>query len=203
VRLSRLTLALIGGGLAVCARAHSDDRRRIRRLRDEARRLGELARTDPLTGLPNRRAFDERFASEVARARRYGHRLALALMDLDHFKRVNDDYGHTAGDELLREAALRLQGSVRAGEVVARFGGDEFAWLLPEADVGAAELAADRVRRTLSERPVGPLIRATLSVGVACLEQSGDGPALLRRADGALMAAKAAGRDRVLRATTA
>src|SRR5262249_1187201 len=120
VRPSRLVLALIGGGLAVCARAHGDDRRRIRRLRAEARRLGELARTDPLTGLPNRRAFDERFASEVARARRYGHRLALALMDLDHFKRVNDDYGHTAGDELLREAALRLQRSVRAGEVVAR-----------------------------------------------------------------------------------
>jgi diguanylate cyclase (GGDEF)-like protein len=201
LRRSRVALAVIGGGLAVCARAHSDERRRIRRLRAEARVLAELARTDALTGLPNRRAFDERFASEVARARRYGHRLALALMDLDHFKRVNDDYGHTAGDELLREAALRLQRSIRAGEAVARVGGDEFAWLLPEADDRAAEVAAERVRRTLSERPVGPVIRATVSVGVASVAPADDGAALLRLADGALMAAKAAGRDRVLRAS--
>jgi diguanylate cyclase (GGDEF)-like protein len=109
-------------------------------------RLERHASTDPLTGLANRRAFDERLSAEVARAQRYERDLSLALIDLDHFKAVNDLHGHPAGDRVLAGFAELLNGYTREGELVARIGGEEFAWLMPETDDDAAHAAASRAR---------------------------------------------------------
>mgnify|MGYP002784713389 CR=1 FL=1 len=162
----------------------------------EARaRLVELARTDPLTGLANRRAFDERLAAELARARREGSPLSLALVDLDRFKRVNDVHGHAVGDEVLREVARRLRDVARATDVVARLGGEELAWLLPGTGLDAAMEAAERLRAGIRGTPVGRAGRQTASIGIA-EAAPGDLPGdLLRRADGALYRAKDGGRD--------
>ncbi|WP_217915816.1 GGDEF domain-containing protein [Miltoncostaea marina] len=158
-------------------------------------RLVALATTDGLTGLANRRVFHERLAGEAARARRAGRPLSLVMIDLDHFKAVNDTHGHQAGDEVLRAMATRLRETSRAGDVVARFGGEEMAWLLPDAAWADALEAAERLRSRIRGEPVGAAGRVTASLGVA--EMDGRGPEdLVRRADLALYRAKAGGRDR-------
>lgn len=161
--------------------------------------LGELARTDPLTGLANRRAFRERLVGEVERARRHRRNLGLALIDLDGFKLVNDTYGHQAGDEVLATVARRAAATVRAGELLARIGGDEFALLLPEADVEETAAAAERVRQLVGHDPIGEVPAVTVSVGVTDLALGADADGLLRTADEALYGAKAQGRDVVVR----
>jgi len=163
----------------------------------EARaRLLALATTDPLTGLLNHRVFHDRLGAEVARAHRSGAPLSLVALDLDHFKRVNDTHGHQVGDDVLRELASRMREGARREDVTARVGGEEFAWLLPEADLDAAALAAERLRRRVADQPFPAAGRLTASIGVAALEV-GEGPAdLLRRADEGLYRAKAGGRDR-------
>lgn len=172
------------------------------RVQDESLRLrgalARLARTDPLTGLINRRGFDEALAREHARVRRGGAPAALLLVDVDHFKRVNDTWGHQAGDETLRLLGGLLGGAFRAADVVGRIGGEEFAVLLvgctpPEAAERARGLCV-RVR-TQSRDWEHPI---TVSVGVATGVARAPTPAeLLASADAALYAAKAAGRDRV------
>lgn len=158
-------------------------------------RLVELARTDPLTGLANRRAFDERLAAELARARRDGSPVSLALIDLDRFKRVNDLHGHAVGDAVLREVAGRLRDVARGTDLVARLGGEELAWLLPGTGLGAAMEAAERLGARIRGAPFGRAGRQTASIGVA-EAVPGDLPGdLLRRADGALYRAKDGGRD--------
>jgi diguanylate cyclase (GGDEF)-like protein/PAS domain S-box-containing protein len=162
------------------------------------RRLAQSAVTDPLTGLANRRAFDERLAAEIARARRHGRPLALVMVDIDEFKRVNDTHGHQAGDRVLRAVADALAATTREGEIVARVGGEEFAWLLPDAAVGDAFRAAERARAGVAATTVEPVGAVTVSAGVADLLAAGGAEDLVARADRALYAAKSSGRDRTV-----
>ncbi len=160
-----------------------------------------MAIEDPLTGLPNRRAFDQALARDLARARRSRAPLCVALFDLDHFKKINDDYGHVAGDTVLRTLAKTVQPRVRSGDVFARFGGEEFALLLPETSLRNAVASCDRLRRLIAIRGVSTrkgLVPVTVSVGVAEYAPSMEPEELIAAADERLYAAKAAGRDRVL-----
>jgi diguanylate cyclase (GGDEF)-like protein/PAS domain S-box-containing protein len=166
---------------------------------DARQQLATLAATDHLTGLSNRRAFEERLEAEVERAERHGMPLALVVLDLDHFKRVNDTHGHEVGDRVLREVARRLGTLRRAGDDQARLGGEEFAWILPGSDADGALIVAERARRLIGEDPfpgVGPL---TISAGVCALVEAVDGGELFRLADAALYEAKRLGRDRSCR----
>jgi diguanylate cyclase (GGDEF)-like protein len=176
-----------------------------RRLQDANAELERMAHTDVLTGLANRRLLLSRLEEEYARARRHGGSLALLMIDLDHFKQVNDTRGHLAGDRVLETTGTLLRALKRPADVAARYGGEEFALLLTDTDEAGAHAAAKRVHEALrsvdhsdaSERR----FRVSSSVGVAMLEEADtSGEALIARADQALYAAKAAGRDRVCRA---
>jgi diguanylate cyclase (GGDEF)-like protein len=151
------------------------------------REVGRLARTDSLTGVANRRGWDEELPRELARAARSGQPMCVALLDLDHFKHYNDEHGHLAGDRLLKAAAAAWEHRLRKTDLLARYGGEEFAILLPDCDLGAAMEIAERLR---TAQPEG-----TCSIGVADWDGRQDGDALLARADRALYAAKAGGRD--------
>ena len=162
----------------------------------EARgRLAALAATDHLTGLANHRTFQERLAQEAVRASRHGRRFSLVLLDIDHFKRVNDDLGHQMGDAVIREAARRLDALGRAGDLIARVGGDEFAWLMPETGGMEAWRAADRAREAIAAEPFPGVGHLTISAGVCDLDQAPQQSELFRLADGALYWAKQHGRD--------
>ena len=166
-------------------------------------RLEALATTDPLTLLLNRRALVDRLATELDRARRYGTVLSLLMIDLDHFKQVNDTYGHLVGDEVLREAASLLQHAVRTVDIVARYGGEEFVVILPETGAEGAIAFAERTREKVAFHMFGGAhregLRLTASIGVATfpstlVESAED---LFARADEALYRAKSSGRNRV------
>ncbi|MHB8765825.1 MAG: sensor domain-containing diguanylate cyclase [Deferrisomatales bacterium] len=163
--------------------------------------LKALAATDGLTGLANRRVFLDRLAAEAVRSRRYPGGLALILLDVDHFKKVNDTHGHPAGDEVLRRVAQCLRGFARETDLVARYGGEEFAALLPSTDLAGARILAERVRAGIEALAVtwdGKTIPVRASLGVSTLEGEKDTPeALVARADQALYAAKQGGRNRV------
>ncbi len=164
---------------------------------EQREQLKEQALEDPLTGLANHRAFHERLRTEVSRARRYGRPLSLALIDIDHFKRLNDLHGHQAGDTVLAALAGMLQSNARASELVARVGGEEFAWLLPETDGLTAMQAVERARAAIAGEPLWKNERITVSAGVSDLSRARDADELFRLADGALYWAKANGRDQV------
>ena len=158
--------------------------------------LAAAALVDPLTGLPNRRHLDARTREAIAFAKRHGRPLACLLVDLDHFKQVNDTFGHGAGDGVLRAVAAQLDAHTRASDVVARYGGDEFVLLLPETDVAGAMAAAEKVRTAVAAAAAPVAVRA--SIGVACWEpQLAEPDALFAAADAAMYRAKALGRDRV------
>ncbi|HEX3804500.1 MAG TPA: diguanylate cyclase [Solirubrobacteraceae bacterium] len=154
------------------------------------------AATDPLTGLANHRTFHERLADEMIRSRRYGHVIAVAMIDIDNFKAVNDTWGHRAGDSLLSAAARRIASVMRADALVARLGGDEFAVLLPESDCELARVAAERAREAVAELMLEDGLPISISVGVCDSTQAGTPDQLVERADLALYAAKSAGRNR-------
>ena len=161
-------------------------------------RLEALLREDALTGLSNRRAILTQLAGMVSAARRHGHPLSIAILDLDHFKRINDTHGHKTGDEVLVRAAHVLGTHLRAEDQLGRLGGEEFLILLPDTDGDAATHMAERVRAEVASAPTP--VPVTVSIGLA----TWDGEAsedLLHRADEALYAAKDAGRDRVMAAT--
>jgi diguanylate cyclase (GGDEF)-like protein len=177
-------------------------------LRITKARLAEEARTDGGTGLLNRRAFDAAFGAEFRRSIRYGRRLAVLMIDLDHFKRLNDQYGHAFGDEVLRTVASTLRANLRESDVLARYGGEEFVALLPETDSAAARVVGEKLREAIATRVFhdrGTEVRCTASVGAAVFPEI---PAtseadLLSRADAALYEAKRAGRDRTAVASAA
>ena len=165
----------------------------------EARRLADL---DALTGLHNRRYFHETLSREVARAQRYGRRLALVIVDLDDFKAVNEQIGHLAGDGVLAEAAERIRGVVRTSDIACRVGGDEFAVILPESGIGQADQLYRRIQAVVSGRAIGHIARLDVSAGVAELSEGDDGTTLFERADEALYRAKDAGKSRAFPALT-
>ena len=160
------------------------------------------AATDTLTGLLNRRALDERLKIEEQSARRYNRTFALMLLDIDRFKKINDTYGHAAGDAVLKTLAAVLARQARAVDSVARYGGEEFVIVLPEADGSGAKVAAERIRKAVARTPFalpdGREIGMTVSIGVACFPRcAGNVEAMLERADQALYQAKHTGRNRV------
>ncbi|MFP5452309.1 MAG: GGDEF domain-containing protein, partial [Thermoleophilia bacterium] len=164
------------------------------------RRLVEQSTRDPLTGLANHRAFFDRLDSEVERSRRRDRPLSIVIIDLDDFKRVNDRFGHLAGDRVLVEFARRLGEQARAEDTLGRIGGEEFAWLIPEADAAQAVSAAERARRVIADAPFDHAGRVTMSAGVAQIVTGMDARALVAVADAALYRAKAAGRNRTVAA---
>jgi diguanylate cyclase (GGDEF)-like protein len=156
--------------------------------------LQRSALTDGLTGVANRRSFDTALEREVAVAARADASLAVVIIDLDHFKSLNDTYGHLAGDDVLRAVGAALRSCIRQGDVVARYGGEEFALVLPAATAADAVSVADRVRESL--RGIDGPRAVTASLGIACRPGDGDtGTGLLAAADTALYAAKEGGRD--------
>jgi diguanylate cyclase (GGDEF)-like protein len=159
--------------------------------------LARLSASDPLTGLANRRAFDADLTAEVARARRSGVPVGLALVDVDHFKRFNDTHGHQAGDEALIAVARALRESARVEDRVCRIGGEEFALILPGAGTEAAVEVGERVRRAI-EAIVIPYGRVTASIGITTGDGSDDEEALIAAADANLYRAKDGGRNRVV-----
>jgi diguanylate cyclase (GGDEF)-like protein/putative nucleotidyltransferase with HDIG domain len=159
------------------------------------RLLLDQALTDPLTGLANHRAFQERLHAEVARARRHGRPLTLALIDLDHFKQINDLAGHATGDRVLGELGARVRAALRDEDLLARIGGDEFALLLPETDEPAAHDVLERVRLMLEREPLVDGLHVTISAGICGLERARDTETILRLADGALYWSKEQGRN--------
>jgi diguanylate cyclase (GGDEF)-like protein len=166
------------------------------------RRSFELAMHDPLTGLANRRAISDALHSSTARAHRQGLPFSLLLVDIDHFKRVNDSYGHQAGDEVLRVLARTLQSRLRAQDAVGRFGGEEFLVLLPDTDRDGALVVAQALREAVAQSPAqwaGRSIHVTVSIGVGGgkLAPQDSIDSLVAAADSALYAAKQGGRDRV------
>ncbi|MGE3141533.1 MAG: diguanylate cyclase, partial [Thermoleophilia bacterium] len=150
---------------------------------------------DPLTGLANHRGFQERLAQEVTRARRHSRSLSLALVDIDRFRRVNEQHGHETGDRVLQAIARELQAAARDTDLVARVGGEEIAWLMPETEAMEAWQAVDRAREAVARMALDHVGRVTVSAGVCDLDQSGSAGELLRLAEGALYWAKQHGRD--------
>jgi diguanylate cyclase (GGDEF)-like protein len=197
--LSRLVMLMVMAGLVVRIR---EDRRRLKEMNTKLAELltgaEKLARTDPLTGLPNRRAFLERLGDELTRARRNGGPVCIAYLDVDNFKTLNDQQGHVEGDEFLRRISQAIKDTVRATDVAARLGGDEFAVLFTDAKRIAVEALAQRLLarvRALGDRYPGLDLGA--SVGMAWFaEPPADAKVLLQRADSAMYRAKEAGKHR-------
>jgi diguanylate cyclase (GGDEF)-like protein len=185
------------------------------RLREDLARLNrELATdaaTDPLTGLPNKRAFDAFIQRAIEVSREAGQPIAVIALDVDHFKRVNDVYGHPTGDVLLKELAHRWRQEIRSSDILARIGGDEFCVVLPRTPALHAERIAEKLRMAVAKSPVVVdlpekelrLIETTVSVGLATVEvvAAATPEALVQAADAALYQAKGGGRDRMVAVT--
>jgi diguanylate cyclase (GGDEF)-like protein/PAS domain S-box-containing protein len=181
--------------LYTCVVRDISERKRVASdLEELLHRVEAIARTDELTGMANRRAWDEELRRELARAARLGHRLCVVLLDLDHFKRFNDERGHQAGDALLRDAAIAWRMRIRVTDFIARYGGEEFALILPDCPPDEALTILERLRVSTPEGQ-------TCSAGVAYWDGSESPETLVGRADKALYEAKRAGRDRIITAT--
>ena len=170
-------------------------------LQDQAKEIASYvseARTDTLTGLPNRRAFDDELTRRMAEWRHNRRPVSVLLLDIDHFKQFNDQHGHLAGDTVLAETGRILRQNVHESDLVARFGGEEFAVILPGCETEGAPLAVERVRRAVEQNVVHfekTTLRVTISLGVAQAEPGEAISSLIRRADEAMYASKAAGRN--------
>jgi diguanylate cyclase (GGDEF)-like protein len=172
-----------------------------------ARRFGELseqAESDALTGLPNRRALDARLEEELDRAQRHGTHLTLVLLDVDDFKAVNDEYGHLCGDEVLRGIGPILRDSLRELDLPGRYGGEEFALILPGTTLTGARRVAEQIRMALKENtvegPAGETLGITASFGAAEFPTCSSVQSLVQAADAALYEAKRTGKDRIVTA---
>lgn len=161
--------------------------------------LAELASTDPLTTLPNRRVFQKRVAAAVLKVDRYGGDLTLLMLDVDHFKRVNDTWGHAEGDRILHSVAEQIVDAKRGTDIVARIGGEEFALLLPETSMEGAVTVAERIRASVSQMRLPDSTTASISIGCATYPKDGDSvERLVDAADRALYVAKETGRNRTI-----
>lgn len=160
-----------------------------------------LTTVDGLTQINNRRFFDEAIEREISRSRRYNRTLSLVLIDVDHFKRINDTFGHLAGDAVLKEVASAIKKRIRKEDLLARYGGEEFAVLTPEVDMKGALAMAEKVRKVVEKHEFSfddEIIPVTISCGVSTLGKKSDGAeALVQRADEKLYEAKEAGRNQV------
>lgn len=166
--------------------------------------LYELATTDGLTGLYNRRHFLTVLDQEIARSRRHERTLSLLLLDMDHFKQINDEHGHPAGDQVLRQVAGLLRERIREDDVLARLGGEEFAVLATETNAEEAEKLADSLRQCIADAELNvedKALKVTMSIGVAQLRDDENSSSLMNDADQALYQAKSDGRDRVVLAS--
>jgi diguanylate cyclase (GGDEF)-like protein len=198
---------LAGGLLVTLAAVPAYGAILLRQVENAHRSLRDQAMRDVLTGLYNRRYLLDAFERELHRARRSGEQLGLLVIDIDHFKRINDTFGHAAGDEVLRCVSRFMLGFVRAGDILCRLGGEEFVLLQPKAHMQAIVERANTLRREVSRleivhqgRQVGPV---TMSIGISMFPRHGTSPgALLHAADAALYRAKNSGRDRVLMSVT-
>ena len=191
-------LARIGVGIRVTG-LQASLAARVRELHEANATIAQLACTDELTQLANRRSFNDRLTRELSAASRHGYSLALIMADLDHFKNVNDSFGHDAGDRVIEAFAGLLLQAVRREDQPARWGGEEFAILLSHTDAAGGSMVAERIRSAFEQtRCNGVSLPLTASFGVAGLVEGDTGESLLRRADSALMRAKTQGRNRVV-----
>ncbi len=196
----RVTMAT-GDELGELAKTFNVMAERLAKVQEE---LEDLSIHDGLTGLYNFREFHRQLAEEAERCWRYGHSLSLLMLDIDHFKSVNDSFGHLAGDDVLRALAARIHRECRPADRIARYGGEEFAILLPETGAFGALAMAERIRDFLASYAIplgpGPTVNLTVSIGVAIYPEDADSAEkLIGAADQALYAAKKAGRNRVSR----
>ncbi|MDZ7706898.1 MAG: diguanylate cyclase [Trueperaceae bacterium] len=202
VRVRLLELELGVAGEQEIAQLHALELTRTNReLRSEAQRLEQLSLTDRLTALPNRRDLDARLDAEVERSHRHDRPLVLALLDLDQFKAVNDRFSHDVGDQVLVRVGRLLREHLRANDVAARWGGEEFALLLPETDMDEAAVVLERVRSVVADADwsvIADGLSVTVSIGAASLAPGSGAADMLRQADRRLYAAKDAGRDRIV-----
>ena len=181
-------------------------KRYTERLRDSMQLSIEMAITDALTGLYNRRYMESHLGSLIEQAAARGKPLAALVLDIDYFKSVNDNYGHDAGDDVLREFAIRMRKSIRGIDLACRYGGEEFVIVMPETDMAVATTVAERLRRRIAAEPFSiaqgaTAIEVTISIGISTLDPAGDNATkLLKRADQALYRAKSDGRNRVVTA---
>jgi two-component system, cell cycle response regulator len=179
-------------------------RRYTDQLRDNVQNSIEAAITDALTGLHNRRYMETHLATLAEQASSRGKPLALMMLDIDYFKSINDNYGHDAGDDVLREFAVRIRKSIRGIDLACRYGGEEFVIVMPETDLHVAGMIAERLRRAIAGEPFAinkgsKRITVTISVGLSTLERKGEAVSdVLKRADDALYRAKHDGRNRVV-----
>ncbi len=186
------------------ARTQVKRKRYTERLRDNVQMTVEMAITDALTGLHNRRYMETHLATLTEQAASRGKPMSVLILDIDFFKSVNDTYGHDAGDDVLREFAVRLRKSIRNIDLACRFGGEEFVVVMPETDMGVATTVAERLRRRIATEPFAiqqemRLLDVTISIGIAGLAGAADNAAaMLKRADQALYRAKRDGRNRVV-----
>jgi diguanylate cyclase (GGDEF)-like protein len=195
--LGMLTLRELAG---IRMRLESLVEERTRKLSEKTLELQRMATHDPLTGLHNRRYADDYLDERIGEFDRYGRNFALAILDLDFFKRINDDFSHHAGDEVLKAVATILSERCRDTDLVARYGGEEFLLCFPQADLAAAQEACEQIRMAVETTEWGlllPGVRVTLSAGVTTMEPGFGRRELLGAADQALYAAKSDGRNRV------
>ena len=179
-------------------------RRYTERLRDNVQTSIELAITDPLTGLFNRRYMETHLTTLVEQSAARNKPIAVLVLDIDYFKAINDSYGHDAGDDVLREFALRIRKAIRNIDLACRYGGEEFVIVMPETDMAVATMVAERLRRRIASEPFGIQqgarhLEVTISIGIAALSEADDSAGtILKRADQALFRAKRDGRNRVV-----
>jgi diguanylate cyclase (GGDEF)-like protein/hemerythrin-like metal-binding protein/PAS domain S-box-containing protein len=175
----------------------TERRRAEEKLRQTLESLEKLASRDPLTNAWNRRHFEASVDGEMHRARRHGHPLALLLFDIDHFKRVNDTYGHPEGDRVLREVADRVRAVTRISDSLTRWGGEEFIVLMPNTSFSSALVLAERIREAIAGQPFEGIGQVTVSIGLAAYRPATSRDEWVERADRALYLAKQGGRNRV------